>query len=98
MIQSRKFTAGICLPMKEDFMEVNLVAEGFKFMVLGMGIVFVFLGVMIVVMNIMSKIIHKFFPEPDPTQPHIVVGENKDKKKVVAAIVAAIMEDKKSQS
>ena len=79
-------------------MEVNLVAEGVKFMILGMGIVFVFLGVMIVVMNVMSKIVHRYFPEPDPTQPHIVVDGNKDKKKIVAAIVAAIMEDKKSQS
>ena len=79
-------------------MEVNLVAEGVKFMILGMGIVFVFLGVMIVVMNIMSRIIHKYFPEPDPTQPHVVVNGTQDKKKVVAAIVAAIMEDKKSQA
>ena len=78
-------------------MEVNLVEEGFKFMVLGMGIVFVFLGVMIVVINIMSKIVHTFFPEPDPTQ-RIVVDGTKEKKKVVAAIVAAIIEDKKSQS
>ncbi len=77
-------------------MEVNLVEEGIKFMILGMGIVFTFLGIMIVVMNIMSKIIHKFFPEPDPTQPHIVVGGSTDKKKIVAAIVAAIIEDKKS--
>lgn len=82
--------------MKRFLMEVNLVEEGFKFMVLGMGIVFVFLGIMIVVMNIMSKLVHKFFPEPDPTQAPVVVDGSKDKK-VVAAIVAAIMEDKKSQ-
>ena len=79
-------------------MEVNLVEEGVKFMILGMSIVFVFLTIMIAVMNIMSKIIHKYFPEPDPVQPPVVVGSTGiEKKKVVAAIVAAIMEDKKSQ-
>jgi oxaloacetate decarboxylase gamma subunit len=79
--------------------ETNLVLEGIKFMVLGMGTVFVFLGVMIVVMNLMSKIIHKYFPEPAPSasSPSVSTG-NADKKKVVAAIFAAIMEDKKSQA
>ena len=88
------------VPYEEvDFMETNLVVEGFKFMILGMGIVFAFLSVLILVMNIMSKIIHKYFPEPDPTQaPVVVQGAAKDKKKVVAAIFAAIMEDKKSQA
>ncbi len=78
-------------------METNLVVEGLKFMVLGMGIVFAFLGVLILVMNVMSKLIHKYFPEPDPTQAPVVVKGGEDKKKVVAAIFAAIMEDKKSQ-
>ena len=44
--------------------ETNIVMEGVKFMILGMGTVFVFLGIMIFVMNIMSRIIHKYFPEP----------------------------------
>lgn len=78
-------------------METNLVVEGVKFMVLGMGIVFVFLSIMILVMNVMSRVIHKYFPEPDPTQAPVVVKGDEDKKKIVAAIFAAIMEDKKSQ-
>jgi len=41
-------------------METNLVLEGFKFMGLGMGTVFLFLIIMIVSMNIMSAIIHKW--------------------------------------
>lgn len=72
-------------------MDTNLVLEGFKFMLLGMGTVFVFLITMIVMMNVMSKLIHKFFPEPVPS----VSGEktksnNKNDKKVIAAISAAI--------
>ncbi len=45
-------------------MDTNLVVEGFKFMALGMGTVFLFLITLIFLMNIMSKILHKFFPEP----------------------------------
>jgi len=71
-------------------METNLVIEGIKFMFLGMGTVFVFLSIMIAAMNAMSTIIHKFFPEPQSnveTEPTI----QPDKKKIVAAITAAII-------
>lgn len=71
-------------------MEVNYVFEGFKIMLLGMGTVFMFLVVMIIMMNIMSKIIHRFFPEPNDvdnnTSPAMA-----DNAKKVAAITAAIM-------
>ena len=69
-------------------METNLILEGFKFMGLGMGTVFLFLIIMIMSMNIMSTIIHKFFPEPQPsaTPP----AQEKDNKKIIAAITAAI--------
>ncbi|MBA1437844.1 MAG: OadG family protein [Epsilonproteobacteria bacterium] len=69
-------------------METNLVIEGLKFMILGMGTVFVFLIIMIACMNIMSKIIHRFFPEPQPGAP--AQSSQQDNKKIVAAITAAI--------
>ena len=68
-------------------METNLVLEGFKFMGLGMGTVFLFLITMIVSMNIMSAVIHRFFPEP---QPSATPPAQKDNKKIIAAITAAI--------
>jgi len=70
-------------------METNLILEGFKFMGLGMGTVILFLIIMIVCMNIMSTVIHKFFPEPQPsaTPP---ASAQKDNKKIIAAITAAI--------
>jgi len=74
---------------KGNFMETNLVLEGFKFMGLGMGTVFLFLIVMIFSMNIMSKIIHKFFPEPEVKAPASAAAPQ-DNKKVIAAITAAI--------
>ncbi|MEN8304131.1 MAG: OadG family protein [Campylobacterota bacterium] len=69
-------------------METNLILEGFKFMGLGMGIVFTFLVVLIISMNILSVVTHKFFPEPQPsaTPPEA----KKDNKNIIAAITAAI--------
>ncbi|MDF1878986.1 OadG family protein [Sulfurimonas sp. SAG-AH-194-C20] len=70
-------------------METNLIVEGFKFMGLGMGTVFIFLVIMIASMNLMSIVIHKFFPESKPEiNPSVAPQQNN--KKVVAAISAAI--------
>jgi oxaloacetate decarboxylase gamma subunit len=76
-------------------MHENLIIEGLKFMLLGMGTVFLFLAFMIVVMNIQSKIIHKFFPEPlaaDTSSP----VDSSDQKRKIAAITAAIMHHRNS--
>ena len=76
---------------KGNFMtETNLIEEGFKFMGLGMGTVFLFLIVMILSMNIMSRIIHRFFPEPQVADNNPSAPAQKDNKKVIAAITAAI--------
>ncbi len=76
---------------KGNLMETNLVIEGFKFMGLGMGTVFLFLVVMIFSMNLMSYIIHKFFPEPEATvAPTSSAAPQQDNKTVIAAITAAI--------
>ena len=56
---------------------------------LGMGTVFLFLIVMIFSMNLMSKIIHKFFPEPQ-ADVNAPAASQKDNKKIIAAITAAI--------
>ena len=72
-------------------METNLVMEGVKFMFLGMGTVFLFLIVMILFMNLMSYIVGKFFPEPQPSLETQQAGVKKDNnKRTVAAITAAI--------
>lgn len=72
-------------------METNLVFEGLKFMVLGMGTVFLFLVLMIAMMNVMSYLIHKYFPEPvaAPSAPKASPEQKNNNK--IAAIAAAIM-------
>ena len=70
-------------------METNLIVEGFKFMGLGMGTVFLFLIILIVSMNILSIVVHKFFPEPNQNTDTSVVNKQ-DNKNVIAAITAAI--------
>lgn len=74
---------------KGNLMETNLILEGFKFMGLGMGTVFVFLIILIGAMNLMSFIVHKFFPEPEPKVAPPATPKQ-DNKKIVAAITAAI--------
>jgi len=71
-------------------METNLIMEGFKFMFLGMGTVFLFLIIMIFVVYLMSFIIHRFFPEPQSNEELSAGTAGKDNRKVVAAITAAI--------
>ncbi len=74
----------------------NLVFEGFKFMLLGMGTVFAFLVVMIIAMNLQSYIIHKFFPEPIPTADNSSSKKSSNAK--IAAISAAIQHHKNVKS
>jgi oxaloacetate decarboxylase gamma subunit len=74
--------------------DVNLIGESFKFMVLGMTVVFAFLTLLIIVVNVQAKVIAKFFPEKTDiagaaggvTEAHHV-----------AAIVAAVKEFRKNQ-
>ncbi len=74
--------------------EVNLVSEAFKFMALGMGIVFLFLTVMIFVLKIQAKLIAKFFPEKPKDVSSTWKPESTpadDDKDTIAAITAAII-------
>ncbi|MDD2652730.1 MAG: OadG family protein [Sulfurimonas sp.] len=75
-------------------MDMNPVLESLKFLVLGMGTVFLFLVIMIYCMNIMSSILSKYFPEARPdvnAKLNLATSSTqKDDKKIVAAITAAI--------
>ena len=73
--------------------EVNLVSEAFKFMALGMGIVFLFLTIMIFALKAQAKLIAKYFPVKEKEVPswkpqNIPASDDKD---TIAAISAAII-------
>ena len=81
-------------------MEINLVAESLKFMVLGMLIVFVFLAVMVELMKLQAKLINKYFPEKEAAATPAASSspDTQDEARRVAAIVAAIAEFRKNKS
>ncbi len=77
-------------------MEINLVTEAFKFMILGMGIVFTFLTVMIFALKAQAALISKYFPitEKEKTNPVQTKVSASDTAKKIAAITAAIQHHK----
>jgi oxaloacetate decarboxylase gamma subunit len=73
--------------------EVNLIAEAFKFMALGMGIVFLFLTVMIFALKLQAKLIAKFFKEETKQVSNTkhMQSSVQDEQAITAAITAAII-------
>jgi oxaloacetate decarboxylase gamma subunit len=82
-------------------MELNLISEGLKFMVLGMVTVFLFLILMVVILHFQAKIINKFFPQKAVSVSNRSTApqhpSKKDDKALVAAITAAITTFKNSK-
>jgi len=85
-------------------MEVNLITESFKFLVLGMATVYVFLILMIYVIKLQEIVLKKLFPKDyenkpivaNPTNTVIHKDDKKDDAAVVAAITAAITDFRKN--
>ena len=76
-------------------MEINLVTEAFKFMLLGMGVVFSFLVIMIFVLKAQAALLTKYFPAKKIEaikRPQQAASTNETAK--VAAIVAAVQHHK----
>ena len=90
-----------CNNLIEDLsMEVNLLVEGLKFMVLGMTTVFLFLILMIFVLKAQAKVIQKYFPPKPPSAskssaPRAMSADTQDNSEVIAVITAAITDFKK---
>jgi oxaloacetate decarboxylase gamma subunit len=77
-------------------MEIDLVSEGLKFMVLGMMVVFVFLVILVQVMKLQAKIISKFFPDKAPEVVPTSSTATQQGSEHVAAIIAAVTEFRKN--
>ncbi len=66
------------------------ISLGLELMFVGMGIVFLFLTMLVIAINVMSALVQRFFPEAPPVPPaHPLITSNLDKS-VVAAITAAV--------
>ena len=80
-------------------MDANLVLEAFKFMVLGMTTVFLFLILMVFVLKVQANIVNRYFLKKSKTQPKPIssqkVATTKDDTSLIVAITAAIAEFKK---
>ncbi len=72
--------------------DVNLLLESVKFMILGMVVVFTFLTLLVIVVNIQAKLIAKFFPEK---VVQATSESSSDDAHHVAAIIAAVTEFRK---
>ncbi|MEI6744334.1 MAG: OadG family transporter subunit [Methylococcaceae bacterium] len=69
----------------------ELMSSGIELMFAGMGIVFLFLTMLVIVINVMSKLIQRYFPEEPVANISIPVVQNSaTDKSHIAAITAAI--------
>jgi oxaloacetate decarboxylase gamma subunit len=82
-------------------MEIHIVGESIKFMILGMLIVFAFLYILVEIMKLQAKLINKYFtkkpqPKKQSTTP-TTTTDDEDEARRVAAIIAAVAEFRKNQ-
>ena len=65
------------------------MTSGFELMFTGMGIVFLFLTLLVVLINVMSTLVQRYFPDIPMTKTVPGITADIDKS-VVAAITAAV--------
>ncbi|SIS46623.1 OadG family protein [Neptunomonas antarctica] len=72
----------------------NLLSEGLTLMVFGMGFVFMFLTLLVVVTTCMSKLVVKYGPAPQlkaaPSRAAVPVAAQVNSDELVAVITAAV--------
>lgn len=80
----------------------ELLNQGVDLMLVGMGVVFVFLALLIIATGLMSKIVGTYFPEPTPATPSRAAAPESSPDipddRILAAIKAAIAEHRKSRA
>lgn len=70
----------------------EMLTAGFELMVIGMGIVFAFLVMLIVSITVMSSILQRWFPVQQAAKTAVNVSASADNSGVVAAITAAVIQ------
>jgi oxaloacetate decarboxylase (Na+ extruding) subunit gamma len=73
----------------------ELISSGVELMFAGMGIVFLFLTMLVVAINIMSSLVQRFFPDaPIQVTTTTTISSGIDKS-IIAAIAAAVHQHRK---
>lgn len=72
----------------------EMLTSGIEVMLIGMGMVYAFLAMLIVAINLMSAFIQRYFPELPAQYPDAPVAQSGDKA-VVAAITAVVHQYRK---
>ncbi|OQW79842.1 MAG: sodium pump decarboxylase subunit gamma [Proteobacteria bacterium ST_bin11] len=75
----------------------EMLSSGIELMLIGMGIVYAFLAMLIVAINVMSKLIVRYFPEMPAKFSDQPAGAGNDKA-VIAAITAAVHQYRKKHN
>jgi len=68
----------------------ELMASGVELMFVGMGIVFLFLTMLVIVINLMSSLVQRFFPEAPASAVNVPAAAIGTDKRTIAAITAAV--------
>lgn len=69
----------------------ELMSSGIELMFAGMGIVFLFLTMLVIVINVMSGLIQRYLPEEPVSNINIPIAQNTaTDKSYIAAITAAV--------
>ena len=68
----------------------ELMSSGVELMFVGMGIVFSFLTMLVIVINMMSSLVQRFFPEVQANAVNIPAAAIGTDKRTIAAITAAV--------
>lgn len=81
-------------------MQNELISQGINLMLLGMGVVFVFLTLLVFATSFMSALISRYFPEPHPELPVKVSSSSATRQpdaRLLAVIKAAVDEHRSKQ-
>ena len=70
----------------------NIIIDGFKLMISGMGMVFLFLTIMVVLISVLAKVLKPYSHLLEETSTGTSAGtsSSEEDKDVIAAIVAAV--------
>ena len=78
-------------------MSASIVDQGVELMLFGMGTVILFLGLLVLATTLMSRMLVRYFPEPEPAPARVAGTPVAGDSELVAVISAAIHQHRNRQ-